>query len=324
MTITPIHPVSVFHEEEFSDKMSAVIRQLENVRHEGTFSGFDGKTLYYEYFLGENSRGSVVIVHGLSEFTRKYYEFSWYLLNQGYDVFLYDQRCHGRSDRLTPDKNLIHVDAFSDYTKDLHCFLTNVVLPATTKPLYLYAHSMGGAVAADYLAQHPQIFCKAILSAPMIEPLTGSVSPFIARLGLKARLLFGNGTARFWRNKDFDPNYPFERSNDRSYARFRCNQDIRLADENYRTTPLSVRWVHQSVSLRRRLTSKKFLKKITTPILMVCADEDRMVSIPAQIDFAKNCPSCQRVVLPNATHAILGGTEDTIAAHLQQVMDYFC
>lgn len=324
MKFSPTYQFFVLQEDTFQEDMCAVSRQLALCRQEGTFAGEDGKELYYEYFLCQESRGAVVIVHGLSEFTGKYHEFAWYLLNQGYDVFLYDQRCHGRSCRLTERQDMIHVDSFTDYRKDLHRFVCDVVRKVTDKPLYLYSHSMGGAVAAQYLAQHPQVFEKAVLSAPMIEPITGSTPPWVARVGLSAYLLFGNGKNKFWFADEFDPDYPFERSQDRSLARFQRNMETRRANPCYCTTPLTMRWVQQSVLLRRKLTSKRFLKKIRTPILMLCAEQDRVVCEKAQVQFAENCPVCRRIVLPDATHAMLCGTAQTIAAHVQQVLDHFC
>lgn len=323
MKLSPSYQFSVFQEETFKENMSAVSRQLDLCRQEGTFAGVDGKALYYEYFQCEKSRGAVVIVHGLSEFTGKYHEFAWYLLNQGYDVFLYDQRCHGRSCRLTSRQDLIHVDSFEDYWKDLHRFVCDVVRNATDKPLYLYSHSMGGAVAAQYLVQHPDVYEKAVLSAPMIEPLTGSVPPWVARFGLSAYLLFGNGKNKFWSAAEFDSDYPFESSHDRSRARFQRNMDLRLANPCYCTTPQTIRWVQQSVILRRKLTSKQFLNKIRTPILMLCAQHDGVVCEKAQVEFAENCPVCRRIVLPDTTHGMLCGTAQTIAAHVQQVLDHF-
>lgn len=323
MKISPDYQLSVFPEESFREKMSVVSPQLDLCRKEGTFQGFDGKELYYEYFQAENSRGAVVIVHGLSEFTKKYHEFSWYLLNQGYDVFLFDQRCHGLSCRLTDRTDLIHVASFTHYYQDLHCFVQQIVKPATKLPLYLYAHSMGGAVAAQYLAYHPDVFQKAVLSAPMIEPLTGGVPPFLARWSLSAYLLLGNGKKKFWLSAEFDPEYPFSRSKDKSQARFQRNMDIRLAEPRYCTTPQSIRWIQQSLLLRTKLTRKRFLKKICVPIRMISAEMDGVVNAEAQQEFADRCAMCERFVLPGATHGMLSGTQEDITKHLQLVLDHF-
>lgn len=323
MKLTPSYDFSVLQEEQFREKMSAVSRELAKYRQEGTFAGFDGNPLYYEYFQAEDSRGAIVIVHGLSEFTGKYHEFAWYLLNQGFDVFLYDQRSHGRSCRLTERMDLIHVDKFSDYQKDLHRFVCDVVKKATDKPLYLYGHSMGGCASLQYLADYPNVFQKAVLSAPMIEPLTGGISPKVARLGLSAYLLFTSGKKKFWLCGEFDPNYPFSRSHDQSLARFQRNMEVRLSDSRYCTTPYTLRWVVQSLRQRGKMMKKRFIKKLRTPILMLCAEKDTVVSQEAQTRFAKKCPVCTQVVLENSTHGMQCGNSPVIAAHLQKVLDYF-
>ncbi len=314
---------SILQEETFKENMAAVMEQLDACHKEGTFSGFDGQTLYYECYRRPESRGAVVIVHGLSEFTKKYQEFAWYLLEQGYDVFLYDQRSHGRSCRLTGRNDLIHADRFTDYYKDLDRFVCDVVRKATDLPLYLYAHSMGGAVAAQYLAHHPDVFQKAVLSAPMILPLTGGVPLPIARVGLTACWLFGMGKKKFWLADEFDPNYPFERSQDQSRARFERNMEIRLANPCYCTTPQTVRWVQQSITLRRKLIAKRFTKKLQTPVLMICGENDRVVSMTAQAEFAESCPVCRRIVVENATHSMLCGTPEIIGIHVRHVLEHF-
>ncbi len=313
----------ILQEEQFKENMAAVIQQLWACRREGTFAGFDGKTLYYESFQRPESRGAVVVVHGLSEFTQKYHEFAWYLLEQGYDVFLYDQRCHGRSCRLTDRQDMIHVDRFTDYHKDLERFVRDVVRKATDLPLYLYGHSMGGAVAVQYLAKHPDVFCKAVLSAPMIEPLTGGVSPAVARIGLRVSVTLGFGKKKFWFSEEFDPEHPFERSQDQSRARFARNMEIRRGDEHYCTTPLTIRWVQQSLVLKRNLVSRRFISRLRTPILMLSGADDKVVCLKAQAEFAEKCPMCQRVVVENATHSMLCGNPEIIATHVARVLAHF-
>lgn len=323
MKIKPDYNFSVLREDVFQEKMSAIMQQLIQCRKAGNFAGFDGASLYYEYFLAENSRGAVVILHGLSEFTEKYYELAWYFLNQGYDVFLYDQRSHGRSCRFTERLDMIHVDHFSDYRKDLHRFISDVVRPVTDGPLYLYAHSMGGAVAAQYLAEHPDVFEKAVLSAPMIMPKTGGIPLPLARFAMTLHVLMGYGKRKSWTAKEFDPNFSFDRAHDRSYARFTWNMERRHKNPCYCTTPQTIRWVEQSISLRSRLTSKKYLEKIQTPLLIISAEKDGTVCAKAQQKFAERCPACERFVQKEATHAMLSGTEKTIEEHVQLVLNHF-
>lgn len=324
MRFCPDYKLNILPEEGFDVQMDALAEKLEPCRTEGYFEGFDGEKLYYEYFLSAGNRGAVVIVHGLSEFSKKYHEFAGYLCNQGYDVFLYDQRCHGRSCRLTDRNDTIHVNKFADYSKDLHCFVEKVVRPATDKTLYIYGHSMGGAVTAMYLADHPETFSKAVISAPMIEPLTGGVNPTIARLGLSLYMIFGDKKKKFWGSKEFDPDFKFENSHDKSRARFERNMRYRWAEECYCTTPMTMGWVLQSLLVCKWTLKKSFMKKLKTPILMICGDTDKVVSMAAQKAFADKCPVCRQVVLPNAAHAMLLGEQETIREHVQLTLDHFC
>ena len=100
--------------------------------------------------------------------------------------------------------------------------------------------------------------------------------------------------------------------------------NIRLANPCYCTTPQSVRWVQQSLVLRRKLTSRRFLKKIQTPVLMLCAQKDTVVSEEAQMEFASKCDRCSYTTVSESTHSMLWGTPETIEEHVQQVIAHFC
>ena len=155
----------IIPEEKFAEEIVKIENELSKICRQGYFDSFDGKKLYFEYFLKQNAKASVVIVHGLSEFTKKFYEITYYLLSAGYNVFLYDQRCHGRSCRLGAHKDILHVDNFTDYARDLNEYINNVVMPASDKPIYVYSHSMGGAVTALYLEKWQDTVKKAVMSA---------------------------------------------------------------------------------------------------------------------------------------------------------------
>ena len=127
MKFVPNYTLNFIEDADFDRRMAGICQALDDCRVSGYFTGFGNIRIFYEYFLAENSRGSVVMLHGMSEFTRKHYELAYYLLQQGYSVFLYDQRGHGRSERLTDQLDLIHVDRFSDFVEDLQLFLQNIV-----------------------------------------------------------------------------------------------------------------------------------------------------------------------------------------------------
>ena len=112
---------------------------IESVRTDGFLISFDETRIFYHIYKAENADRSVVIVHGFTESAEKYEELIWYFLNAGADVYIYDQRGHGRSGRKVANKTLTHVDRFSEYLSDLECFIDSVV--SKELPLFIFAHS---------------------------------------------------------------------------------------------------------------------------------------------------------------------------------------
>ena len=244
-----MNDLHILTEEEFPQRIGAITEQLESVRREGFLTGVKDCRLHYAYFLADNSRGSVVIVHGLSEFIPKYYEVIHYFLQQRYHVFICEHRCHGLSDRLTDRPDVIHTDSFDDYAADLDLFIRQVVEPFDSRPLRMYAHSMGGAVAVIYLAKYRHNVRRAVFSSPLMQPVVGPVPHWVARTSVWLDNLRWGSKKKFRRSKDFTPDYPFEKANDVSYSRFYHNQQLRCSHPEYQTTPTSNGWVRGSLTL---------------------------------------------------------------------------
>ena len=306
-------------ENTFAEGIKRIEAELETVKTEITLESFDGVKLHCEFFKAQNAKATVVAVHGLSEFTKKYYEFTYALTNAGFNVMLYDQRCHGLSDRLTDDVRLIHVDKFSDYVKDLE-FVINKTKELSDKPIYIYAHSMGGAVSTFYIEKHDDVQ-KVVLAAPMFLPVAGGLPPYLARILLFfCQLRVGKAT-RFRYTKDFNPNHQFKNTSDASYARFCHNMDMRKSNEKYQSTPLTVGWTLRSLCLKPALM--RAAKRITTPILLLSPENDTVVKIKPQYRFAKLCKSCTIQNVKNSKHSMLTGDDNTVKSHLTQIIDYY-
>ncbi len=313
----------VLTDTAFAEHIGDITARLTACRHSGTFDGVDRRKLYYEYFLCDAPRGTVVIVHGLSEFTKKYYETAYYLLHEGYHVFMYDQRCHGHSDRLTDERDLIHVDRFSDYVDDLAAFIDTVVVPNATQPLYIYAHSMGGAVTALYLKAHPDKVRKAVLCAPMLEPYIGEVPYPVARLGVRLKALLQGKKAPFRAAQKFNPEAAKKKSTDKSRHRFLHNLKLREDEPLYQSTPLSNGWIDHSLRLVARFRRAKVAERIVTPLLLVSAEKDTVVRNCRHNDFAAKCRRCEHITVAGATHSLLTGSDDSIAGYITRVLDFY-
>lgn len=311
----------IIKEEDFLREIVPLKARLDSEKTSGTVKARDGLSLYYEFFRAKNATATVLLVHGLSEFTRKFYEFADYLLGMGLNVMLYDQRGHGMSGRLTDDVRLIHVGKFSDYVDDLELILDKAKA-LSDKPVYLYGHSMGGAVCILYLARHKGTVQKAVLTSPMIHPHTGGLPAFIARSMLGLLGLFGMRRERFAYSKDFNPEHKFRHTSDASYNRFRHNLDTRIENERYQSTPMTVGWVAESLAVKGKCL--RAAKKISTPILMLSPENDTVVLRKPQFEFAKRCICCKIETVKGAKHSILTGDDGTIRDHLKRVAQFYC
>ncbi len=312
----------IFTDKEFAENIAGVTKELEACKISGSYKSFDGKKIYYEYFLAQNATASVVIVHGLSEFTKKYYETAYYLLQNGLNVFLYDQRCHGFSERLTDSLDLVHVDSFDDYVTDLEIFINQIVLNASKLPLELYAHSMGGAVTALYLQKHPEKIKKAIFSAPLLRPYVGKTPFPIAKMGTLCKMKLCGKKSNFNPAKSFNPEAALKKSKDKSVNRFAHNLKLRIDEPMYRSTPLTSGWIYHSLDILRVFKKRKTAESITTPILLVSAEEDSVVISKYHSVFAAKCPSCKFYSIPKTGHSILLSSDQTVTDYINLCLDF--
>ena len=139
------------------------------------FLGLNDATIQYaKYGNQKGKKGSIVFVNGINDNIFKYIETYHDLFTKGYSpIYVMDHRGQGFSDRLGENPEVIHVDSFEDYQKDLNTFINKIVLKdkqIDRHNLYAIGHSMGGAVLIDYLqSQKESPFRRVVLSAPLVR-----------------------------------------------------------------------------------------------------------------------------------------------------------
>jgi lysophospholipase len=315
--------LSLIPEEEFPHKILQVEKELSDLRREGYFVASGGAKIYYEYFLTRDPVGSVVFVHGLSEFTKKYYELAHYFLNQGYHVFLYDQRGHGRSHRDTDRPELIHINSFDQLAEDLNTYIETVVRPAASAPLYLYAHSMGGAVGLLYLSRYGQKLQKAVITSPLFLPRMNDLPPWPFLVSTGITQIFRGSTAKFLFSEEYEPGRPYTPVPGDSPNRVRYCLSHREREPMYRSTPMSLGCIHNCLKLPGLLLRKRVTEEIRIPTLMLCADTDTLVRTKYQGRFAKGCDACTHEILTGANHAFHTDCDEILQKALERILTFF-
>ncbi len=145
--------------------------------------------------------GSVLIVHGLGEHIGRYAQVAAQLNAWGWPVSGYDQRGHGRSEgargALAHDDDLLH---------DLAAVI-DAVRAAMPGPLVLLGHSLGGLVAARFVAGGggwARPVDALVLSSPALDPAMSIPQKLLlASLGrLAPNLSLSNGLNPGWISRD--------------------------------------------------------------------------------------------------------------------------
>jgi alpha-beta hydrolase superfamily lysophospholipase len=132
----------------------------------------------------EIGRGTVHLVHGLSEHAGRYEALAEKLTEEGYQVFAHDQRGHGRT--ATSSAGFGYVAASDGW----RLLVEDTVGLATIErqrfpqlPFYLFGHSMGTYIVQQILGSRPELADAAILSGPNGEVgLLTRIGRLIARL----------------------------------------------------------------------------------------------------------------------------------------------
>lgn len=295
-------------------------------RKEFRLSWKDGMSLYCVRYDAVDAIGTVVISHGFTETAEKYLEVIYYFLKHHYHVYLPEHCGHGHSCRLVDDLSLVHIDRYERYVRDLLAAADVAKREHPEDPLFLFAHSMGGGIAAAALSERPELFERAVLSSPMIRPLTSSLPwPAAKRL---ASVLCRMGKAKQYvpGSHAFDGKERFEDSAATSRERFEYYQRKRSAEPLYQMNAASCGWLNEAARLNRFLMRDSW-KHIKTPLYIFQAQSDAFVSGEEQDRFAERVhhagkTSVKKTRVAGTKHEIYSSGEQVQRAYWEQVFQF--
>ncbi len=136
------------------------------VHAEGQLDTADGLKLFRQSWRPEQSkaRAVLVVVHGLRDHSSRYADLAVALAEKGFAVHAFDLRGHGHSEGIR-----VWVSPFEQYLDDLNLFLRTVAKEEGGVPVFLFGHSMGGAIVTlDVLTHRPPI-AGLVVSAGALE-----------------------------------------------------------------------------------------------------------------------------------------------------------
>lgn len=297
---------------------------LQRIRVSGMMKTTENKGLYYELYPQKNAKGTIVVSYGFTESCLKYYELLYYFYREGYQAAIMDHRGHGRSMREVEDMTVVHVELFSRYVKDLHHFVEKKVKPmADGKPLYLFAHSMGGCIGTFYLEQYPDDFKRAVLTAPMLGVKLGGCPAWAARVLCDMEVFRGKGTERLFTQSAFDPDESFEECSASSEARHAWYMKKRREDENYQTSSGSYYWGKEAINAGEFVVSRKQAEKIKASVLLFQAEYDSLVKPEPQDRFISRIADGRLVFVPGVRHEIYRAPNEVLQPYLEEIFRFY-
>lgn len=317
-------PSGLVASDDYGEVMDTVVLPyLKEIEQVEMLPVHGNMNLYCAVFPSENARGTVVLVHGFTENAYKYAELVYSLLQNHYAVLAYDQRGHGRSGRTDglPDASVTHVDHFSDYVSDLKA-VTDRFLPSLPKPWNVFAHSMGGAVTALFLENHPEVFSAAFLCAPMISPNTGAPHQIARAMALTAVSgRKGKEYPPFMKPysgpEDFDSSCAADRK------RFDWYDAVKASDPAFQNAIPSYSWILEAIRVTHRILSKGAPERIACPVLLATAEKDYSVMPKPQKKFIVRVAKGERIFVPGSRHEIFRSQNDVLFPWWDKVLAFY-
>jgi len=256
----------------------------------------DGLTLHLRRWPAPGAaHGTVQLVHGLGEHLGRYEALAQALNAAGWDVAGHDQRGHGRSGGPrggTPDQQAL--------LSDLAVVFDHLRAGGAGGPHLLLGHSMGGVVAARFVAAEllgpKPAWWRAVdglvLSSPAFDPGLNPLQRALLRVlaPLAPRLAIGNGLDPDWICRDPEV-----------VRRYRADPLV-----HDRVTPRMVRFMvdngQQVIGCAARWR---------TPTLLMWGAADRCVAPSGSAAFAAAAPPdvVTAVPLPGLVHEIFNEPE---------------
>jgi lysophospholipase len=292
----------------------------------GSMTTPDGVTLAYAYVIPPQARSALLLVQGRTEAYLKYQELYFDLAAQGVAVFSLDHRGQGLSPRELEDPHKGHISDFALYSQDQQQFIAEVVKTQTQLPLNLLAHSMGGAVAVQLLAQQPTLIRRAVLTSPMIAP--NATVAFSEQDGCYLAAAFDWSCPDCYAGFVAQP-YPQDQSFadnilTSSKARYQLFRDLYKQQPQLQLGGPTWSWLTQACDVAEQMP--QLAHQIKTPVLMLQSGAEQAVSNSAQQQFCQElgpqCAGGKVETFAGAKHELLFEADNIRDQALQKIMAF--
>ncbi len=208
----------------------------------------------------------ICLVHGFGEHIGRYDPFASFWAENQFGVMAFDLRGHGRSEGKRGD-----TPSMQAFLEDIRQFLALASTKFPNVPLFLYGHSMGGNLVANYVLDKKPDYLKGVIIT----------SPWL-------RLAFSPPAIKIFLGQIVEKIYPqyTERSDMDTAGLSRDSVVVKT----YRNDPL----IHKSITVRLfgaiTMNGEKAIREanhFSLPLLLMHGKADPVTSVTASQEFGK-------------------------------------
>ena len=288
----------------------------------GQWAAADGLRLRHFSVLpapGSAPRGSLLFQTGRADFIEKYIEIFDDLRRQGWAVEGFDWRGQGGSGRMLEDGRIGHSPPYARLVEDFAEYCGDW-LARTPGPHHLIGHSMGGHLALRLLIERAPSVDGLVLVSPMLGLNSGMIPEKLGRVIARLFCAIGWTEELAW-SEDKGSGH---RQRNLTHSRERFEDELwwRSQDPMLDVGPPTWGWLRDSWDSIAELFGPGVLETVGTPILLLCADRDRLVQAPAIREAARRLPGARIVSYPDSEHEILREVDAIRLRALADIKDF--
>ncbi len=228
----------------------------------------------------ENSKGTVIITHGIAEHSGRYNEVAMFLNDHGYNVVRYDLRGHGQTQGKRGK-----LKSFHQMIDDLH-ELVLYERKLETNNIFLLGHSLGGLIVDIYGVKYGDV-----------DGIISSAAPSYYLKDVMPLRFFGYKWFGFVRKKS-----------DFADGRLSRHEHIEQA---YRDDPLNLKYFYVSLVGEMFVSGVRYLNKkirdFQVPVLIIHGENDKICPLAYSKRFYELIAVEDKKLIsyPEAYHEIL-------------------
>ena len=222
-------------------------------------------TIYsYTAVPNDTARANVLLVHGLGEHCRRYDHVILKLAAAGFAVAAFDHIGHGRSGGKRG------VYRYETAWELIGAFRDRILAENPERPLFLYGHSLGGALVLTYAQRFPDKLRGVVATSPGLGTVPGYPNILVSVLGKIGRafptLTVNNGLP--------SENLYHQNGNDRSYEK-----------DQYNHSRIALALAYDLITFGRDLVERP--DPFPLPLLLMQGGADRCVDAELTARFAR-------------------------------------